>query len=121
MISTVIVRGQKFTYPVFDYMSTYIFEYALENNIDIWTTRTLTIEGEPELEKMIYLCEEVLCSLLKKFHTPPNHKERSNHPSRFRKIYCGKETYVVNYRTNIVGKEAFAIQSFKNWLIDQRS
>jgi hypothetical protein len=120
MITKVIVKGEPFEYPVFDYLSTSIFEFAVKMDIDIWTTKTLRIDSQSQLDGLIHSCELALHSLLNKFYLPPEHDKRSKYPSRYRKIYCNGEEYVIDYRANVVGREAFSIYSFIEWLKSQR-
>jgi intein/homing endonuclease len=120
IISKVTVQGKEFKYPVFDYLSTGIFEFAIANKIDVWTYRELKISELSQLESLIQVVEDCLCTLLDKFYEAPDPKKRSKFSSRYEKITSGGKTYIVDYRTNPVGREAVGIYSFLDWLINQR-
>lgn len=119
IISKVVVQGNEFSYPVFDYLSTGIFEFAIANELDIWTYRELKISEYSQLEKLIEVAENALHNLLNKFYVAPDPKKRSKFPSRYEKVVSKGTTYVVDYRTDPIGREAVGIYSFINWMVNQ--
>lgn len=120
IISKVTVLGKEFEYPVFNYLSTGIFEFAIANKIDIWTYRELKVSKLSELESLIQIVEDYLRILLDKFYKVPDPKKISKFSSRYEKITVGEKTYIVDYRTDPVGREAVGIYSFLSWLLNQR-
>jgi len=99
----------------FDYLFPYLVRFCISNNLGInWKNDTILIskDFQPKFNKML---KEVLQQLLLECYKEPTQKERSKNSSRYQRIDFNAKTYVLNYRTDIIGKIVYAL----NYLIDE--
>jgi hypothetical protein len=53
--------------------------------------------------------ETALSDLLEDCYYEPDHKSRSKHPSRYEKILFKNKTFVLNYRSDLVGMTGYGL------------
>ncbi|NJO02616.1 MAG: hypothetical protein HC880_13865 [Bacteroidia bacterium] len=119
MVKRVKYQNDVFEYAVFDYLYSSLFEYAVENKLDIWTEDEFVVRPE-DLDELIKLCELSMKDLLAKFYKEPSQRQISKNSARYKKINIANEEYVVDYRLDPVGREVVGISYFRNWLREHK-
>ena len=98
----------------FKYLYPYLIRFCIAKQIGIeWKNNEIQI---PTIFKddFINLLKKILDELLSECYKEPSQKERSKYSSRFQKITIDTKIYILNYRTDIVGKIGYAL----NFLIN---
>lgn len=97
----------------FRYLYPYVLRFCIKKNINReWKNDIIYIPKENQSEFNQYL-KLILKELLCECYTEPTQKDRSKHSSRFQKINLENRTYILNYRTDVVGIVGYAL----NYLI----
>lgn len=99
----------------FNYLYPYLVRFSLNNNLGIeWKDEIIYIP-EANQKDFNYLLNNILSELLDECYREPTQKEKSKNSSRYQKIDFQGKTYILNYRTDIVGIIAYAL----NYLIQE--
>jgi AAA+ ATPase superfamily predicted ATPase len=99
----------------FDYLFPYLVRFCISKAIGIeWKNDIIFISKENQNDFNKFL-QVVLEELLRDCYKEPSQKERSKYSSRYQKIEFNDRIYILNYRTDIVGKVGYGI----NYLIQQ--
>ncbi len=99
----------------FEYLFPYLVRFSIRNQLSIELKNKgilIPIELQPKFNEML---EEILMQLLSECYKEPTQKERSKNSSRYQKIDFKGVIYVLNYRTDIVGKIGYGL----NYLIEE--
>lgn len=115
MIERVIYGVNKFEYPVFEYLYSYLVRFAIEKKIDIWTDNSLRIDQD-QLKELKALVEFIAKELLDGFYEKPSNKRMSKYSSRYRKININGAIYIVDYRLDPIGKIVYSISTLLDWI-----
>jgi hypothetical protein len=67
MIERVEYKGDIFDYQVFDCLYKSIFDFAIENELDIWTEIKLSVTDN-HLSGLIIICESIMKDIIKKYY-----------------------------------------------------
>jgi hypothetical protein len=87
----------------FNYLYPYLVRFSLKNGISIeWKNHIILIPKDIE-EEFNMVLKDSLRELLFECYQEPTQKQRSKNSSRYQKIIFENKTYILNYRTDIVG------------------
>jgi hypothetical protein len=99
----------------FEYLYPSLIRFCLKHNISIeWKNNTISIPADLQLQ-FNEMLEYTMHDLLSECYKEPSQKERSQNSSRYKKVKFRGVVYVLNYRTDIVGKLGYAL----DYLISQ--
>ena len=99
----------------YKYLYSNLIRFCISNNLGIeWKNDVIFITKETQ-PKFNIMLEESLQELLTECYSEPTQKERSKNSSRYQKIDFKGITYILNYRTDIVGIIGYAL----NYLINE--
>lgn len=116
MIEKIEYKDDQYIYPViFNYFHSYLVRFGSKHGIDYLTQDTYVLESH-HLQGFRTLVKEALEVLLKECYKEPSHKHRSKYAGRFEKIYFDSVMYVVDYRTDYIGKILYGLYYLLNWL-----
>lgn len=121
MIKRIVYNGEEYNYPLFlfEYLFSYLFRFAI--NKDIFSASEEIRINDELIPEIILVIEGALRELLDNCYIEPSHKSRSQHASRYQKIYLDNKLYIVDFRTNPVGNTAYGIYLLLNWLKKKKS
>ena len=98
----------------FKYLYSYLVRFFVSNNLGIeWKNDIIFVPKEIQ-PKFNIMLTEVLQQLLTECYKEPTQKERSKNSSRYQKIVFKGVTYILNYRTDIIGIIGYALDYLVN-------
>ena len=99
----------------FDYLFPYMVRFCLRNNIGIeWKNNIISISIEHQ-SKFNQMLKDTFEELVTECYKEPTQRERSKNSSRYQKIEFKGTIYILNYRTDIIGKIGYGL----NYLIKE--
>lgn len=99
----------------FNYLYSYLIRFCVSHNLGIeWKNDKIFIEKHIQ-PKFNIMLEEALQQLLSECYKEPSQKDRSKNSSRYQKINFKGTTYILNYRTDIIGIVGYGL----NYLISE--
>jgi len=100
----------------YEYLYPYLIRFSLKHNVDmnLWSKKNIIYISNENRKSFVKMLENVFEELMKECYIEPTHKQRSKYSTRYQKIEYKGKVYVLDYRTNIVGKIGYAL----NFLIN---
>lgn len=98
------------------YLYSSLLRFSIAKGISTEWKNDVIVIDKSNKDDFIVMVKNVLSQLISECYKEPSQKEKSKHSSRFQKIIFEENEYIINYRTDVIGKIIFGLNYLMNKL-----